>query len=190
MDHGTSLEELQADFRGGSTNAMPLAGAIVWAALGLAALVLPPRLTGTLALYIMAAILPLAFLLDRLRGRNPFAGGSENPLTKLFLLSILGIGLTVPLVIIAAQVAADPVIVVLGMAVLAGVIWIPYGWAAADPAGVQHAVARALGSYAAYAFAPEPYKAAAICAVVVLAYAYSLARMRPTGRSPSAPMTS
>ena len=50
----------------------------------MAALVLPARTTGTLALYIMTAILPLAVLIDRARGRNLFAGGPMDPLTKLF----------------------------------------------------------------------------------------------------------
>lgn len=183
MNEDQGLTELQRGFRAGSTNAMPLAGAITWAALGIAALLLEPRTVGTLALYIMAAIMPLAFLIDRARGRNLFAGGTDNPLTKLFLLSILLIGLVVPLVVIGATAARSPDLVVLGMAILAGVIWIPYGWAADDPVGIRHAVVRAVGCYAAFAFCPAPYRAAAICGVVVLSYIYALARMRPTGQA-------
>ncbi|HEX8388976.1 MAG TPA: hypothetical protein VF636_08165 [Sphingomonas sp.] len=180
-DETMSLRDLRADFLAGSTESMPLAGLIVWAALGLAALALPARTIGTLALYIMAAILPLAFVIDRARGRRLFAGGDHNPLTRLFLVSIVGIGLTVPLVIVAAQLSRQPDLVVLGMAILAGVIWIPYGWAAGDPVGLRHAIGRAVGAYAAFAFAPVPYRASAVCAVVVLAYCYSLTSMRRPG---------
>lgn len=181
-----SLEALRADFLATSTISMPLAGLICWTALGLAALWPEPVTAGTLALYIMGAILPLAFGLDRLRGRNPFAGGRDNPLTVMFLQSILGIALTVPLVTAAARAASDPLIVVLGMAILAGVIWIPYGWAAGDPVGVRHAVVRAVACYVVWSLAPPPLRAPLVCAVVAVAYVYSLIGMKPPGMAPSA----
>ena len=174
------LGELQQEFRAGSTNSMPIAGMAVWAALGVAALFVSDDLLATLALYIMAAILPLAFLLDRLRGRNLFAGG-DDPLTKLFLLSIVGIAVTVPLVVEAANIADAPVLVVLGMAILAGVIWIPYGWAADDPVGLRQAIGRSIGAYLAYWLVEEPWTASAICAVVVASYGYTLAAAKPMG---------
>lgn len=164
---------------------MPIAGMIAWGLLGVAGLQLTPRLTDTLALYIMAFILPLAFLLDRLRGRNLF-GGSSNPLVRLFLISIAGIAVTVPVVLIGAQGARNPDIVVLGMAILAGVIWIPYGWAAGDPAGLRHAIGRAIACYAAFALVPSPWRASAICAAVVVAYVYSLAFMKRPGATTAA----
>ncbi len=172
-----TLQELRADFRDGSTVAMPIAGMIVWAALGIAALQLDEETIATGALYVMVAIMPLAFLIDKVRGRNLFAGGSDNPLTKQFLLSILIVGLVVPIAIAGAR-AGEPLILVVGMAVLAGVVWIPYGWAADDPVGIRHAVGRAIGCYAAFAYVPAPYTATAICGVVVVSYIYSLAFLR------------
>lgn len=183
-DEASSPHDLRAAFLQSSTTSMPLAGLVAWAALGVAALVLTPRVTGMLALYIMALILPLAFALDRLQGRNLFAGGRDNPLLQLFLTSIAAVGVTVPLVVIGARSAHEPVLVVLGMAILAGVIWIPYGWAVGDPAGLRHALARAAGAYAAFALAPTALRASAICAVVVLAYAYSLVAMKRPGPVP------
>lgn len=180
MNSSDSLSALHADFRSGSTTSMPVAGLICWAALGIAAQFLTPKITGTLALYIMGGILPLAFLIDKLKGRNLFASNG-NPLDKLFLSSIVGIGVTVPLVVIAASVAKNPDLVVLGMAILAGVIWIPYGWAAEDKAGMFHAIIRAVGCYAAYALAADAYRASAICAVVVASYVYTLIFMRKVG---------
>lgn len=174
-----SLAELQADFRATSTNAMPLAGMIAWAALGIAAAFLPERTIANASLYIMAVILPLAFLIDRARGRNLF-GKSDNPLLKLFLLGIVMVALTIPLAVIGAK-GGQPLLVLLGMAILAGVVWIPFGWAADDPSGTVHAVGRGIGCYLAYGLCPAPWTASAICAVVVLAYLYSLAVMRPVG---------
>lgn len=178
ISEATPLSELREDFLATSTRSVPLAGLICWAALGIAALILPSRTIGTLGLYIMGAILPLSFLIERLEGRNPFSGGTDNPLWKLFFVSIVGIALTVPLVIAAAASSGDPTILVLGMAVLAGVIWIPYGWAAGDPVGVRHAVARGVGCYLIFNLSHEQYRATAVCAVVALAYVYSLVRMK------------
>lgn len=180
MNDQLPLAELRRDFREGSTNAMPLAGAIVWAGIGVAALFLPERTVATLALYIMLGIMPLAFLIDRLRGRNLFAGGTANPLTTLFLLNVSMIAIAIPLVVIGAG-GGQSLLIVLGMAIFAGLVWIPYGWAADDPSGLRHAVGRAAGCYLVYAFVPAPWTASAICAVVVLAYAYSLSVMRSTG---------
>jgi hypothetical protein len=174
------LADLHTAFRAGSTRSMPIAGLICWAALGALALRLTPNQTGTLALYIMAGIMPIAVLLDRLKGRNLFADDG-NPLTKLFLTSIVGIAITVPLIVIGARGARDPIIVVLGMAILAGVVWIPYGWAADDKTGMIHAIIRALGCYVAFAFVDDPYRATAICAWVVVSYVYSLTFMRKVG---------
>ncbi|QJB69782.1 DUF7010 family protein [Parasphingorhabdus halotolerans] len=180
MDRTATVEQLQTHFRETGTMSMPIAGMICWALLGGLALVLPDRTVGSLALYIMAGILPLAFLLDKAKGVNLFSGG-DNPLTKMFLLSIVGIAVTVPAILIGAQAAGEPDIIVLGMAILAGVIWIPYGWAADDKVGVIHAVGRAVGCYVAYALIEEPYRATAICAVVVLSYLYSLIFMKKVG---------
>ncbi len=163
---------------------MPIAGLICWAALGVAALRLTPDETGNLALFVMAGIMPIVVLNDRLHGRNLFADDG-NPLTKLFLTSIVGLAVTVPLVVPGAQGAHDPIILVLGRAILAGVVWIPYGWAADDRTGVIHAVVRAIGCYAAFAFVDDPYRATAICAWVVVSYGYSLTFMRKVGGSGS-----
>jgi hypothetical protein len=177
----SSLQSLQQDFRASSTTSMPIAGMIAWGALGLASLFVSPSVAGQMALFIMVAILPIAALVERIRGRNFFAGSSANPLTRLFFTSVIGIAVTVPLVLTAANMARDPTLIVLGMAILAGLIWIPYGWAADDPVGLHHAVGRAFGCYVAFALAPEAWRVAAVCAVVVLAYLYSLARMRHSG---------
>lgn len=174
-----SLAELQADFRASSTNAMPIAGMVTWAALGLAAAMLPERTVANASLYIMAVILPLAFLIDRARGRNLF-GKSDNPLLRLFLLGIVMVALTIPLAVIGAK-GGQPLLVLLGMAILAGVVWIPFGWAADDSSGTVHAVGRGIGCYLAYGLVPVPWTGSAICAVVVAAYLYSLAAMRPVG---------
>ncbi len=173
----TPLTELRERFLATSTISMPLAGLVVWSAMGVAALFVSKELTGWMAVYGMAAILPLAFTIEKLRGRNPFVK-DDNPVSTLFFQSIIGIGLLFPLVIGAADAAGDPNILVLAVAILAGIIWIPYGWGANDPVGLRHAIVRAVGCYLAFWFSPDELKATCICAVVALSYIYSLAAMR------------
>lgn len=177
MSDTRTLVSLRDDFLATSSISMPLAGLIVWSALGIAALFAPTALIGWMAIYVMAAILPLAFFIDKLRGRNLFQR-DDNPVSRLYVQSIVGIGLMFPLVIAAAGLAGQPVIMVLGVAILAGIIWIPYGWGTNDPTGLRHAIIRSVGCYLAFWLIPQPYKASAICTVVALSYAFSLVTMR------------
>ena len=80
-------------------------------------------------------------------------------MAQLFFQSLGLVSLLWPLVIIAAILAHSANLLVLGGAILMGIIWIPYGWAADDPVGLQHAIARSILSYVCFLFAPEPYKA-------------------------------
>ena len=178
IDERARLIDLHEDFLATSTVSLPIAGALFWTVAAVAGLLLEPHIFAYALLFGTGAIFPLGILIDRLRGRNFMAAGRANPLTGLFMRSIGMMALMFPLVIIAAARAGDPTILVLGAAILTGIIWIPYGWAAADPAGLKHAVGRSLFCYAAFLFVPEPTRGSAICAVVVLSYFYSFAFMR------------
>ncbi len=179
MDSGTSLNVLKADFLATSTQSMPYSGIILWTIAGIAGLLLSPQQLAYGVAFGSGLIFPLAVLIDKLRGRNLFAGGTQNPLKGMFLQSIAMVVLLWPLVILGA--AGKPVIIVLGAAILTGIIWIPYGWAADDPVGLRHAIARGALCYAAYIFVPTEYKGSAICAAVLVCYFYSLAFMRRGG---------
>lgn len=176
MDTGTSLNVLKADFLATTTQSMPYSGIILWTIAGIAGLFLSPHQLAYGVAFGSGLIFPLAMLIDRLRGRNLLAGGRDNPLTGMFLQSIIMVVLLWPLVILGAT--GKPTLIVLGAALLTGIIWIPYGWAADDPVGMRHAIARAVLSYAAYIFMPAAYKGSAICAAVLVCYFYSLALMR------------
>jgi hypothetical protein len=60
---------------------------------------------------------------------------------QLFFQSLGLVALPWPLVIIAAILAHSANLLVLDGAILMGLIWIPYGWAADDPVGLQRAIA-------------------------------------------------
>lgn len=179
FDATNRLVDLQANFLASGTTSMPIAGTIYWLIVCIASLYLPLNTVAFIVLIGSGMILPGGFLIDKLRGldkRKPDSKG--NPLLPMFLKGTAVVVLLWPLVILAAQAAKDPNIIVLGGAVLMALVWIPYGSAADDPVGMQHAVGRPLACYAAYLFAPTPYVATAISAVVVVSYLYTFARMK------------
>jgi hypothetical protein len=178
MNSTSSLNELRGDFLATSTQSMPIAGMIFWTVIAVAALYVSPVQLSYMVLFGSGMIFPLGVLIDRMTGRKMRRASTANPVTQLFMQSLGLVVLVWPLVILGARLAHHANLIVLGGAILMGIIWIPYGWAADDPVGLQHAVGRSVLSYAAYWFAPDPYKATAISTVVLLAYLYSLVRMR------------
>ena len=175
----TPLHDLRAHFLATSTRSMPLAGLFFWAFVGVMAFYLSPQQLGLLALAGPGAIFPLAMLLERLRGRPALSADSrKNPVVQMFMQSIFLVALLVPFVIIVARMTGEADVIVLGMAILAGIVWIPYGWGADDRAGLYHCIGRTLGCYIAFLLAPDAWRASAICAVVCLAYIYALIAMK------------
>jgi hypothetical protein len=154
---------------------MPLSGLTLWTIAAVLGLFLPPRTFAYAVLWGTGLIFPLAVLIARARG-NDFFAGRENPLTQLFLQSILFVVALYPIAIIGA--AGKPLLLVLYPAIAAGLVWIPWGWTADDPVGLRHAIGRTIACYAAYALVPAPWTGSAICGAVVLAYLYSLGAMR------------
>lgn len=173
-----SLQTLQRHFLATSTVSMPIAGTLYWSVVAVLSFILPLGQLAYVVLFGSGMIFPLATLIDRARGRRITAAGTANPVMVLFLRSLVLIVLMWPLVIFAARVAHDPLVIILGGAILMALVWIPYGWAANDPVGMEHAIGRSVASYVAYALVPAPWTASAIAGVVILAYAYSFVRMR------------
>lgn len=179
-DYSTiSLVEARRDYLAHSTIAMPIGGLIAWSVLTVAAYVLGDRLP-TFAPFVAAAIpVPIALIIDKVRGKlGVWAEGNANPITQLFMRFITVAALLIPFVIISAQAAADPDLLMLGLAILAGLLWVPHGWGADDPAGFIHFVIRAVLCYAAYLFVPGSVRGAAIAGAAALTYLYAIAAMR------------
>ena len=174
----SSLRDLRANFLATSTQSMPIAGILFWTIVAIAALRVNANQLSLLVLFGSGAIFPLGILIDRLTQRNVTVASAGNPITQMFMQSLGLVVLTWPLVIVAARHAHDANLIVLGGAILMGIIWIPYGWAANDPVGLQHAIGRCVLSYVAFVYAPAPYKATGIACVVLVAYFYSLIRMK------------
>lgn len=180
VDFGTMpLDAVRRDYLAGSTTAMPIGGLIAWAGLAACSALLGPAMPAYFALVAAALPFPLALLIDRLRGApNMLAGGTGNPITQLFMRFITVIALLIPFIILAAKAAHNLDLLILGLAVLAGMMWVPHGWGADDRAGFIHFVMRALLCYGAYLAVPPPYRGAAIAGAAALTYVYAIAAMK------------
>jgi hypothetical protein len=176
---GISLVEARRGYLATSTTAMPIGGFIAWSALAVAAYVLGDRLP-SFAPFVAAAIpFPIALIIDKVRGEPGLQSSNRhNPVTQLFMRFITVVGLLIPFVIIAAQAAGDLDILILGLAILAGIVWVPHGWGADDPAGFIHFIIRAVLCYVAYLFVPVPIRGAAIAGAAALTYVYAITAMK------------
>jgi hypothetical protein len=176
MDGTTPLNELRRNFLATSTQSMPIAGMLFWTAAAIASRLLTPIQLAYFVGFGSGCLFPLGLLIDRLRGRPMPPGKSSNPVLGMFLQCLAIVVMLWPLVIIAGT--GRPGLIVLGGAILMGLVWVPYGWAADDPVGMRHAVARTSLCYVAYLFAPPAWRSTAICILVLACYSYSFATMR------------
>lgn len=173
------LKQLQRSYLAGSTDAMPIAGFLCWAVLAGVALWLGDALPYWAILIAPAVPLPLAMLIDKLRGRpSAFQGGGKHPMDSLFMRFISVIGIMVFFVILAAQAAESLAILAFGVGLLSGLIWVPHGWAADDPAGLIQFFIRAALCFAAYLFAPAEFAIVAIAAAVSVSYLHAIFFMK------------
>jgi hypothetical protein len=176
------LVELQRDYLADSTAGMPIGGLIAWGALALISWRLGDAMPAWVAFTAAAAPVPLSVVIDKLRGAPGLSTQSnKNPLTQLFMQFIFVIALIIPFVIFAAQATKSMELLILGLAILAGMIWVPHGWSADDRAGMIHFIMRAALCYGAYMFVPEPHKAAAIAGAAALTYVYAIWAMKKPG---------
>lgn len=171
-----SLADARREYLATCTTAMPIGGLVAWTVLAIAAFLLGPRLPSFAPFIAAAAPVPIAVLIDRARGTlGIWSEGRDNPVSQLFMRFITVVALIIPFVV-AAKAENSPDLLILGLAILAGIVWVPHGWGADDPAGFRHFVLRVVLCYAAYLFAPEAVRGGAIAAA--LTYLYAIAAMR------------
>lgn len=174
-----SLAEARRDYLANSTTAMPIGGLIAWSGLAVLAFVMGKGMPAFVPLTVAALPFPIALLIDKLRGQPGIrAENRRNPITQLFMRFITVIALLIPFIILAAKASASLDLLVLGLAILAGMMWVPHGWGADDPAGFIHFAVRAVLCYAAYLLAPDGIRTAAIAGAAALTYVYAIWAMK------------
>ncbi|AMJ99472.1 hypothetical protein AVL55_15695 [Alteromonas macleodii] len=166
------LEQQREDFKKIRFIAMPLAGTVVWALLGISAPFVS-ELTITWLLYIgTGAIFYLGAGLSYLTGERFFAKkAAKNSFDRLFFVGMI---MSLMVFAIALPVAAiDHTTVPLSIGILAGLMWMPLSWAIEHWIGYFHTLTRTFGIVAAWYLFPDA-RVEAISAVIVAVYIVSL----------------
>lgn len=169
-----TIDELRLEFEMLTKRSLslPVAGMIVWLAVGIAGLIFAPAKAAMILLFGTGAIFPLAILIAKTRGENLFAAG--NPLARLMGLCVLMVNLlwAVHLALFTKAPEFLPLTVGIGL----GLHWIVYSWIVGHSAGIIHAVLRTLLVTAAW-FAFPANRISAVAFAVVAAYSISILQM-------------
>lgn len=152
--------------------AMPLAGTLVWAAIGFASPFFNEAIQ-TWMLYLgTGAIFYIGSGLSYLTGERFFSKDRQN--TEFDTLFFIGMEMALLVFAIALPVAAiDHTTLPLSIGILTGLMWMPLSWAIQHWVGYFHTVARTLGILIAWYVFPEA-RIEAISAVIVAVYLISL----------------
>lgn len=167
----TSLADLRSEyaFHAGRSIALPLAGALVWAIIGLAALVLPERTSTIVLLFGTGAIFPIALVLARLLRERLL--DNPSPLAALMGRSVFMVNLL--WAVHLAVYAQIPELLPLTLAIGLGLHWVVFGWVINHRLGVVHAAVRTVLVVSMWWLMPGA-RISAVAAAVVLAYVYSI----------------
>lgn len=172
MTRALTLEQERTLFKQRRFVAMPLAGTIVWAALGFLAPFVSDYVI-TWALYIgTGAIFYLGAGLSYVTGERFFSKDRQH--TSFDTLFYVGMVMSLLVFAIALPIASiDHTTLPLSIGILAGLMWMPLSWAIEHWVGYFHSIARTLGIVAAWYCFPEA-RIEAISAVIVVVYLISL----------------
>ncbi len=167
-----TLEQERTLFKHNKFLAMPLAGTIVWALIGLSAPFVSDYVI-TWILYIgTGAIFYLGAGLSYLTGERFFA--KDKIITSFDRLFFVGLVMSLMVFGIALPVAAiDHTTVPLTIGILAGLMWMPLSWAIEHWVGYFHTIARTVSIVGVWYLFPDA-RVQAISAVIVAVYLISI----------------
>lgn len=174
MVHMTPLEQDRSEFirRSGRFLAFPLAGALVWGAVGFASLFLSTRTGLFVLVFASGAIFPLALGFARLLGQEVFI--KNNRFATLIGLCVLMVNLLWVLHFIL--VLRLPSVAPLSIAIALGLHWIVFGWILGHSLGLTHTLLRTVLCTAASLLLPS-YPIAGVAAAVVLSYLITVGQL-------------
>ncbi len=168
-----SLDEQRAEYQRRRLLAMPLAGTIAWAVIGVAGATLPPQ-GAVWAVWIGTGMIAyLGMFISKFTGEN-FLDRSrpKNTFDALFMytvgMSLLVYAIAIPFFL------ADYTSLPLTVGILSGLMWLPISWVLQHWIGVAHGVARTVLILAAWYLFPD-HRFVVIPAVIVALYLGAIA---------------
>lgn len=167
-----SLDVQLEEFRSRRFIAFPLAGAIAWAVVGTAGLLLHGFAIEMLLFAATGSTVSLGLGLSRLTGEHAASRGQpKNAFDGLFFAAVgsalLAYGIAIPFYMI------EPTSLPLGVGVLTGLMWLPTSWLIGHWVGIFHGVVRTAGSVALWHLFPE-HRFVAIPFLIVAVYAITI----------------
>lgn len=174
-----SLEVQREEFSRRRLMAMPIAGTIMWAIIGLIGAL---NITGMLDLSVMAMMLVvfictgsiayLGMFISRFTGENML--DKSRPKNTFDGLFFLGMGAAMAVFAIAIPFAMiEPNSVTMTVGILTGLMWMPLTWIIDHPIGVLHTVSRIIACLVLYYALPD-LRFVAIPAAIVVIYLVTL----------------
>ena len=173
MQHAQhTLEQQRELFKQRRFLAMPLAGMLVWALIGMMA----PFVSELAQVYSVwlgcGSIFYLAIALAKLTGEDFFGKHrAKNTFDRLFLLAVTMCLMMFPIAMIYSTQNSSSVPLTVG--IIAGLMWLPFSWIIEHWIGYFHAIARTVGVLIVWLAFPE-HRFEAIALVIVLIYALTV----------------
>ena len=169
-----TLESLRQEYELNSNRAlsMPIAGMIVWLAIGVISLLVPDNINPLVLMFGSGVIFPLALAIAT--KRNELLTDNSNPFSKLMGMSVLMVNLLWALHIVLFF--AYPEAVYLSIGIGLGLHWIVYSWIIKHPLGLQHAIIRTVFVTLAWFYFPDE-RLFAVSFVIVITYLVTLVQM-------------
>lgn len=167
-ENGWTLDEQRRAFAESRFLAMPLAGTIAWAVVGLCGLFLPTGLLVWILFIATGSIFYLGLLLSRFTGEDLLGRkGPKNFFDQLFfstvVMALLVYAIAIPFFFV------EPTSLPLTVGILAGLMWVPFSTMIGHWIGLFHSIARTVLVLAAWYAFPE-HRFVAIPAVIVVVY--------------------
>lgn len=145
-----SLEEQRAEFARNRFLAMPIAGTIAWAAIGVCGTFLPVELAAWALFVGTGSIFWIGVLVGRFTGEDLMGKkGPPNVFDSLFFHTVFMAWLVFAIAIPFFMV--EPTSLPLSVGILAGLMWVPFSWIIQHRVGLFHGIARTLLVLAALA---------------------------------------
>lgn len=168
MDH---LGALRADFdrHAGRSLALALAGAFVWAAVGIATLFLSTSTANLVLMFATGAVFPLGVVIAHRLGERLL----DNPSVLAGLMARCVVMVNLLWAVHLSVFALAPSYLPLTLGIGLGLHWVVFGWIIGHPLGLIHAIARTLSVTVAWWLVPD-HRISAVAAAVVVSYGYAL----------------
>ncbi|MEM8982672.1 MAG: hypothetical protein AAGC71_06575 [Pseudomonadota bacterium] len=167
-----SLEQHREAFAQRRFLAMPLAGTVMWALIGIAGAI-APTFYKVMAVWIGAGcIFYLGMLLSRFTGEDFFGKNRPaNPFDRLFMSTVAMALLVFAIAMPFASV--DYTSVPMSVGILTGLMWLPFGWIINHWVGAFHAITRTVLIVGAW-FAFPDHRFVTIPAIIVVVYVVTI----------------